>query len=212
MKNFFGLLMGIFAFFLVNEMQAQDMMNTKHYRSHFAFMSSLGFNAGVGKITYESHTMNNTIPLFNARQLFLYQFNPHISAGVELGVDIWKKTAFIPLALHFSVDFMDYRVTPHWYVNAGYAFKWYVSSQPEKMTRVIHGAKSGWHVNTGLGFKLYLKERLSLVLAADYKMQYTTIQYSVVKPNEVDYSLITTNRTKNVFYHFIGVRVGLLYW
>lgn len=212
MKKLLTVLM-MFTVLMAGAVQAQNMMNTKHYRSHFIYMTSLGFNSGVGKLHFENRTLQNKILQFNVNQMVAYQFNPYVSLGIELGVDIWKRTAFVPLTANLMVSFMDGVATPIWYVNAGYAFKWYVSSQPEKMDRVIHGAKDGWHVNTGFGARVQILPRLHLLLAADYKMQYTTLQYSVTDPTATfDYSLITTNRSVNKFYHFIGVKVGLLYW
>ena len=188
------------------------MQNTKHYRSHFAYMTTAGFNSGVGTLHFENRKLQNKIPVFSVNQLVAYQFNPYVSLGIELGLDIWKHTAFIPLTGNLTVEFIDRVATPLWYVNAGYAFKWYVSSQPEKMTYVIHGAKPGLHLNTGIGAKVQIKERLHLFLAADYKVQHTTLQYSVYNPAEEDYSAITTNRTDKKFYHFVGLRIGFMYW
>ena len=192
---------------------AQTMQNTKHYRSHFAYMTTAGFNSGVGTLHYVGRKMQNKIPVFSVNQLVAYQFNPYVSLGIELGLNVWKHTAFIPLTANLTVEFIDRVATPLWYMNAGYAFKWYVSSQPEKMTHVIHGAKPGLHLNTGLGAKIQIKERLHLFIAADYKVQHSTLQYSVVNPDELhDYSSITTNQTEKKFYHFIGLRIGFMYW
>lgn len=203
-------MMGLLA---ATTVDAQTMMDTKHYRSHFAYMTTIGYNSGVGTLHFGGRKMQNKIPIFSVNQLVAYQFNPYVSLGVELGLDVWKHTAFIPLTANLTVEFLDRVATPLWYMNAGYAFKWYVSSKPEKMTYVIHGAKSGLHLNTGLGAKVQIKERLHLFIAADYKVQYTTLQYSEVSPGALyDYSTITTNRTEKKFYHFVGLRIGFMYW
>lgn len=212
MKKCVFFLMAFFLFSTVS-VDAQTMLNTKHYRSHFTYMTTGGFNSGIGTLHYGNRKMQNKIPVFSVNQLVAYQFNPYVSLGVELGLDVWKHTAFIPLTGNLIVNFLDRRATPLWYMNAGYAFKWYVSSKPEKMTHVIHGAKSGLHLNTGLGAKVQIKEKLHLFIAADYKVQYTTLQYSEVSATDLyDYSSITTNRTDKKFYHFIGLRIGFMYW
>lgn len=212
MKKCVFFLMAFFLFSTVS-VDAQTMLNTKHYRSHFTYMTTGGFNSGIGTLHYGNRKMQNKIPVFSVNQLVAYQFNPYVSLGVELGLDVWKHTAFIPLTGNLTVNFLDRRATPLWYMNAGYAFKWYVSSKPEKMTHVIHGAKSGLHLNTGLGAKVQIKEKLHLFIAADYKVQYTTLQYSEVSATDLyDYSSITTNRTDKKFYHFIGLRIGFMYW
>ena len=212
MKKLAGILMVVFLFAATISLEAQTMLNTKHYRSHFTYMTTAGFNSGVGTLHFGNRKLENKIPIFSVNQLVAYQFNPHVSLGIELGLDVWKRTAFIPLTGNLIVEFIDRKATPLWYMNAGYAFKWYVSSQPEKMTRVIHGAKPGLHLNTGIGAKVQIKEQLHLFIAADYKVQHTTLQYSVYGPMEQDYSAITTNRTEKKFYHFVGVRIGFMYW
>lgn len=194
--------------------QAQNNRMKRSKDSKFVYMTSLGFNSGVGTLKFKDDTreLDNKIFIFNINQLLAYQFNPYVTSGISLGIDIWKKTAFIPLTANLSIDFMDYFVSPHWYLNAGYAFKWYMTSKPEIMDRVIQGGKPGWHINTGIGAKVKMSNKLALLIAAEYRMQNTTIQYSVTAPQEVDYSLITTNRTQNMFYHFVGIKIGLWYW
>ena len=206
----FVMLLSLFTAPVVN---AQTMQNTKHYRSHFAYQTGLAFNAGVGQLKFENRQLPNKLPNFCIDQVIAYQFNPYFTLGVDLGLNIWKKTAFIPVGLHLSVDFMDYIVSPHWYANGGYSFKWYVSSKPEKMTKVIYGAEPGWYANTGLGVKIRLKDQIHLVVAADYKMQYSSLQYSVTDYTaDFDYSQVWTNRSKKLCYHFVGVKFALLYW
>jgi hypothetical protein len=213
MKKIAGILAFVCLVLTSTALFGQNMQNTKHYRSHFVYMTTGGFNSGVGTLHYGNSKMQNKIPMFSVNQMIGYQFNPYVSLGVELGLDVWKHTAFIPVAANLTVEFMDRVATPLWYMNAGYAFKWYVSSKPEKMTHVIHGAKPGLHLNTGIGAKVQIKEKLHLFIAADYKVQHTTLQYSVVNPGDLyDYSSITTNRTDKKFYHFIGLRIGFMYW
>ena len=197
----------------ISLLSGQNMMHTKHYNSHFVYQTSLSFNAGVGELEFGNRHLSNKLPNYCIDQIIAYEFNPYVELGVDLGVNIWKKTAFIPLAVHLGVNFMDYTVSPHWYLNGGYSFKWYASMKPEKMTQVIYGAKPGWYVNSGLGVKLRLKNQVCMIFAADYKMQYSTIQYSETESEiEYDYSSVITNRTKNLFYHFVGVKIGVLYW
>ena len=212
-KNFDCFILIFVLMFSSLGLSAQKMMHTRHYRPHFVYATSIGFNAGVGKIKYEHHTLVNKVPLFNVNQLLAYQFNPYLTAGVELGLDIWKKTAFIPVMANLTLDFMDQKIIPTWYVNMGYAFKWYMPPKPEKMTGVIQGAKSGIHFNTGLGLKMKIKEQILLLVAADYKLQSTSIQYTVEELGQnYDYSQVITNRTEKALYHFVGVKVAIVYW
>ncbi|MCK9339241.1 MAG: hypothetical protein M0P38_04540 [Bacteroidales bacterium] len=197
---------------MIPSAQSQNIKTKRTKESKFVYMTSLGFNAGVGILKFENRQIDNRIMVFNVNQLLAYQFNPYVTSGIGLGVDVWKKTAFIPLTANLSINFMDHFVTPHWYVNVGYAFKWYVSSKPEVMERVIQGATPGWHLNSGFGAKIKIKDNLALMIAADYRMQNTTLKYSVSTNYDYDYSLVTTNRTVNKYYHFVGVKIGLWYW
>ena len=78
-------------------------------------------------------------------------------------------------------------------------------------TRVIQGAKAGPVAETGLGVNIRLNEKVAILFMATYKMQYSSIKYSVLDPNEPDNSEYFTNSEKNNFYHFGGVKIGVLY-
>jgi hypothetical protein len=213
MKNRIFILGLLFWFTAMGSLQAQSMQNTKHYRSHFLYQTGISVNTGVGEINFAGRHLKNKLFSFGVDQVIAYQFNPHFDLGVDLGLNIWKRTAFIPVGLHMAVDFMKTNVTPMWYLNGGYSFKWYVSSKPEKMTHVIYGAKPGWYINSGIGVKVQVRDQVYLSFAADYKMQYSSLQYYEDEHNtDFDYSSVTTNRIKNHFYHFVGVKIAVHYW
>ncbi|HRR04983.1 MAG TPA: hypothetical protein P5215_06900, partial [Bacteroidales bacterium] len=75
-----------------------------------------------------------------------------------------------------------------------------------------HAATTGFHAETGLGVKVKIKENLEFLLAAHYKLQQSDLKYSVIDPNVTNYPSISTNRSKNMLYHFVGLKVGVLYW
>lgn len=179
--------------------------------SKFVYQTSFGFSNGLGKIQFDDRSITNNIPTFKVQQLLAYQFNNYIIAGVGGGLDIWKKSAFIPLYANLSVNFINRNVTPHWYLNVGYAFKWYVSTRPDPMTLVIHGAAPGPYGETGLGIKIRMSDRLSFIITANYMAYYSQINYSVVEPDEIDFSKYATNRSMKTFYHFVGLKVGVMY-
>ena len=174
----------------------------------FIYMTSFGYATGLGQIELENKTVQNKNFNVSVNQLLGYQFNPYFQMGLGAGFDIWKHTAFIPVYLNLTVNFTDTRIEPLFYLNAGYSFKWYVSSVPEPMDRVVHGTKSGPTGESGIGMRINLNEKLSIVLAACYKVQYTDIRYTILKPDEQDHSAFSTNARKDVLYHFAGVRLG----
>lgn len=183
--------------------------------SRFVYMTSVSILSGVGELKFgNSKLPNNKNFIFGLHQLLAYQFNPYVITGLGAGVDLWKKTAFIPIYAHLGVNFLDRPFSPHWYVNAGYAFKWYVSSEPERLTRVIHGASTGLQAESGLGVNIRMKDKLSFLILVHYKLQHSEIKYTpkndptVVNTNPKLY----TTHSQKMFYHFVGLKVGILYW
>lgn len=174
----------------------------------FIYMTSVGYATGLGQIELENKTVQNRNFNISVNQLLGYQFNSYFQMGIGAGFDFWRHTAFIPVYLNFTVNFTDTKIEPLFYLNAGYSFKWYVSSIPEKMDRVVHGTKTGPMGESGIGMRINLNERLSIVLAACYKLQYTDIRYTILQPDEQDFSAYSTNARKDAFYHFAGVRLG----
>lgn len=177
----------------------------------FIYMTSVGYATGLGQIELETKTVQNKNFNISVNQLLGYQFNPYFQMGLVAGFDFWRYTAFIPVALNLTVNFTDTKIQPLFYANMGYSFKWYVSSSPEKMDRVIHGTKTGPMGEAGLGIRLNLTDRLSIIIAACYKNQYTDIRYTIPKPDEQDFSAYSTNARKDALYHFAGVKLGIMY-
>ena len=199
----------LIAMLFCTSLLAQNRRTTPEKR--FIYMTSVGYATGVGQIVLEQQTVHNRNFDISVNQLLGYQFNPYFQLGLGAGFDFWKHTAFIPIYLNITVNFTDTKFVPLFYTNLGYSFKWYVSSMPEKMDRVVHGTKRGPMGEAGLGMKININEKLGIVLAACYKVQYTDIRYTILQPGEQDFSAYSTNRTKNVLYHYAGVRLGLQY-
>lgn len=192
---------------------AQEERNKFHNKkdSKFVFMTTIGAAGGAGSIKIPNRELPNRLFAIQVNQLLAYQFNPNFFMGVNLGIDFWRYTAFIPLTLNLSVNFTKTRVSPHWFVNMGYSFKWYMNQKPELTTRVIMGTKNGPVVETGLGVNIRVSEKVSLLILATYKMQHSNIQYSELKPDEPDNSEYFTNSEINHHFHFGGVKFGILY-
>lgn len=180
--------------------------------SRFVYMTSIGASSGVGNIELPDRTLSNRLYMIKINQLIDYQFNSNFFMGVSLGIDIWPRTAFIPIGLNLSTNFTRKRVAPHWFMNAGYSFKWYVEPKPENNTRVIHGAKPGPYVESGLGIKIQLAKKVTMFIMAEYKMQHSSIKYSVLEPNQPDNSEYFTNSEQKHHYHFVGAKIGVMYW
>jgi len=179
--------------------------------SKFVYATSLGFNSGLGNIRIPNKTVPVRMAEFFLQQLLAYQFNNYVYTGIGAGITIWKRTAFIPIYAALHINFMDRKVTPHWYCNIGYSFKWYMKTEPEALTRVIHGATTGIYGESGFGVKVKVSDKFSVLAVANYMLQQSSIRYSVIEPNEPDFSAYATNRSQTALYHFVGFKVGFLY-
>ena len=200
----------LFVALTVGQLHAQSMKSNTIRR--FIYQSSLGYANGIGKINYDTDKeIINTIPTFRVQQHLFYQFNHYFSLGVGVGVDIWRKNAFIPLFGTFNVNFLKKRVIPHLYLIGGYAFKWYVTSKPDLVHRLLHATRPGPYAEGGVGLKLRMNDRLSILIDLGYLFFYSQINYSVKMETHPDNSTITTNRNESVPYHFAGVKFGLIY-
>mgnify|MGYP003325970269 CR=1 FL=1 len=227
MKRTLTLFLAIILFASITDVQAQR--NRIPQESKFVFMTSLAYATGAGDIqlaNFDCHeallpptldasqvlkTVRNKNFNVNVEQLIGYQFNNYFYMGVGTGIDFWQHTAFVPLYLNLSVNMMQTRVAPTAFLNLGWGFKWYISSRPEVATRVIHGTNQGPMGEAGLGLRIQLSDKGSLLIAGTYKLQYSKIRYSIVRDGEDDFSANLTNSIQPAFYHFGGVKVGIIY-
>ena len=172
---------------------------------HFVYQSSLSLGYGMGKNTYGNETVSNGNFSFEIQQLIAYQFSNYIFTGVGAGLDFWfyekKVSTFIPIFANATVKFIDKKTAPFFFTNIGYAFKW--QSEKKLEENVFYGTKAGIYFQTGLGINLKFSEKVSLLFSAYYKMQQSAIQYRE--------SELLLTQTKSQLFHFIGVRIGVLY-
>jgi len=172
---------------------------------HFVYQTSFSLGYGVGKNYYGSDTVSNNNISFEIQQLIAYQFNNYFFTGVGAGLDFWfyekKVSTFIPIFANATVKFLDKKTAPFLFVNLGYAFKW--QSEKKLEENVFFGTKAGLYFQSGLGVNLKFSDKVSLLLSAYYKMQQSAIQYRE--------SELLLAQTKNQLFHFIGVRISVLY-
>ena len=172
---------------------------------HFVYQSSLSLAYGTGTISTGVKTTTNSNLSFEVQQVLAYQFNNYFFAGAGAGLDFWfcdKKTApFIPIFATATVKFIDKKTAPFIFANLGYAFKWQVTKKAED--DIFFGTKAGICIQSGIGVNLKFSEKISLLLSAYYKLQQSAVQY-----RETDLLLA---ETKNQIFHFIGVKIAVLY-
>ncbi len=176
--------------------------------SRFVYVTNLQMLSGIGSLEFDNRSNINNSANFGIQQVFAYQFNNHFFMGVGTGLSIWKKSTFIPLFMNLSVSFIDRRVTPHWNLNAGYSFKWYTDSRPDK-NRLRHGTTPGLFGETGLGIKFNAKETLAILFMVNYSIQHSYVEYSDELQADESYAALYGNASAPLFYQFIGVKLGI---
>jgi hypothetical protein len=184
--------------------------NQKTKTSKFVYATHFGFSTGIGTLAFDERHWDNSLNLFKIQQFLAYQFNNYITFGISGGIDIWKKTAFIPLSLSLNVNFIDRKLVPFWFLNTGYSFKWYGSQRPDAMQRVIYGSTAGLYGETGIGMKINMNEKIAFLISANYTVQQSSIKYSR-EGTEGSFSLLYTNSQQRMLYHFLGLKLGILY-
>ena len=193
----------LFAFCLSHTCFAQQPLPKNPAR--FVYQSSLSLAYGVGNNFIEKDTVPNNNFSFEIQQLLAYQFNPYFFTGLGAGLDFWfydkKVSAFIPIFANATLRFTDKKMSPFLFANLGYAFKWLVEKKVEE--NVFYGSKAGIYFQTGLGLNITFSEKLSLLFSAYYKLQQSAIQFRE--------SELLLSQTPNQLFHFVGIRIGLLY-
>jgi hypothetical protein len=171
----------------------------------FVYQSSLSIAYGVGKINTDFNTLPNQNLSFEIQQVIAYQFNNYFFTGIGAGLDFWfcdkKVSTFIPIFANATVKFLDKKTAPFAYANLGYAFKWQAEKKAEE--NVFYGTKAGIYLQSGVGLNLKFSEKISLLFSAYYKMQQSTVQYRE--------SELLLAETKNQLFHFVGIKIGVLY-
>jgi len=197
---------GLMVFFLfsIHLCSAQGKKAPKD-SPHFVYQSSLSIAYGLGKISTGSDKVANNNFSFEIQQVVAYQFNNYFFTGIGTGLDFWfceKKTSlFIPIYANATVKFIDKKTAPFLFANLGYAFKWQIEKKKED--DIFYGTKAGVYFQSGIGLNLKFSEKLSLLLSAYYKMQQSAVQYRE--------SELLLAETKSQLFHFIGIKIAILY-
>jgi len=183
---------------------AQGIMVPKD-APRFVYPTSLSLAYGMGSIYTGFDTQPNGNLSFEIQQILAYQFNNRFFTGVGAGLDFWfydkKVSTFIPIFANATLKFMNNKTAPFIFASLGYGFKWQVEKKVEDF--VFLGTKAGIHFQTGIGLNIKFSEKLSFLFSPYYKMQQSAVQY-----RESDLLLAETS---NQLFHFIGIKIGLLY-
>jgi hypothetical protein len=172
---------------------------------HFVFQSSFSLSYGMGKISTGLDTGANRNISFEIQQIIAYQFNNYFFTGIGTGLDFWfcdkKISPFVPIYANITAKFIDKKTAPFVFANIGYAFKWQIAKKAEE--NIFYGTKAGIYFQSGVGLNLKFSEKISFLISAYYKLQQSAVQYRETE--------LLLAETKNQLFHFIGVKIAVLY-
>ena len=183
---------------------AQGLQSPKD-SPRFVYPTSVALSYGLGNNYNGFTTFPNQNLSVEIQQVIAYQFNNYFFTGMGAGLDFWiynkKLSTFIPMFANITAKLMDKKTSPFVFANVGYAFKWHTTKKNDE--DFFYGSKNGIHFQGGLGLNLKFSEKISLLFSAYYKMQQSAVQY---RENEFLFP-----ETKNQLFHFVGIKIGVLY-
>jgi hypothetical protein len=95
-----------------------------------------------------------------------YHFNRYVNLGIGTGLDPYESGLIIPWYVDFRGDLWQRKLTPTYYVQAGYGFTavngWQVS---QMRAGIMLSAGAGWKINTS--------RKAEWMITLGYKMQHT---------------------------------------
>lgn len=107
-----------------------------------------------------------------------YQVNRYLKIGAGAGIDHYNDYShtFIPVFGRISGDIVKYRVTPVYFVDAGYSFLIEKDEYSSGIQEVR--SKGGLMVHGGLGLKFYTATRVSFSILVGFKVQHSEREYA----------------------------------
>ncbi|MFC2123879.1 hypothetical protein ACFLU5_03625 [Bacteroidota bacterium] len=105
-----------------------------------------------------------------AQTTFGYGFNQYIKTGIGAGFDQYDGTYTLPVFMSIRGDILNKKVSPVYFVNAGYAAAWGDNSDWQSWADV----EGGKMFDGGLGIRVASIDGYNLLLSLGYKVQKTT--------------------------------------
>lgn len=121
-----------------------------HYQKEKGSWHEFYFGLMTGKAgEYSSNENHISLELING-----YRFNRFLGLGLGTGYQSYTGIDAVPVFLSITGDILTDRITPYYFINAGYGFGIDRSDEWENYTKV----KGGLMYNPGIGFKFRLKK------------------------------------------------------
>ena len=209
--------------FIISLFTSNIMAQPQSSRKSFGptFITSPSFVNGIHHVTYDGNKVpSSSISIVGLSQFMGFQFSPYFMLGLGVSFDYWTKpkNAFVPIYLDLRFNFMDHNISPHMYLNLGYASQWSVDSKTYSAyginsdRYVLHGAKSGLMFESGIGVKAHASYSNAIILTFTAKVLESAIKYnngeSTSGGTQAKY---LANTYENNWYVFIGVKAGIVF-
>ncbi|MBO4282214.1 MAG: hypothetical protein J5873_03365 [Bacteroidales bacterium] len=222
---FVSLLAAFAFFFRITPTQAQRIPpTTKNWGPTFitnpVFLQGFGNIHITNKESGIARDFKNSISVAGVSQTVGYQFSPAIIAGVGVGFEYWTscRNAFVPIYADLRVNIGDAPIAPQWYLNVGYANRWYIDSKPyvsdklgNSKTYVIHGDKSGLMAETGIGVKAQVSQEVAIVLSGIFKMQESSVKFYEGDEELTNMKPLLVNTSEHNWYTFAGIKASIIF-
>lgn len=190
------------------------------------FITSPVFMQGFGNIHITNkesgfaRDFKNNLSIAGVSQVVGYQFSPAIIAGIGVGFEYWTscRNAFVPIYADLRVNIGTSPIAPQWYLNVGYANRWYIDSKPyisdklgNSKTYLIHGDRSGIMAETGIGVKAQVSKNVAIVLAGSFKMQESSVKFYEGDEELTNMKPLLVNTSEHNWYTFAGIKASIIF-
>ena len=143
------------------------------FRDHgFVNHTELGILTGIGNVlSYSSigRSYMNDVTGFSFSTVNGWLINPYVSVGIGIGVEKLSADYCMPLYLETRFFVLKKMVTPFFYTQMGYTWRW---------NRGMSGADwAGLMVSAGAGAACHIKGSASVFFSIGYKIQQIKLDY-----------------------------------
>ena len=188
----------------------RDTSGTPTYMKKRRFFNTVEFRPGLNNIglrLVRGYKFNQ----FASLGLGIGLDGVYMGSGVSFGKDIYNNKninngLYIPLYLQLSGDLLKKRITPYYFIEAGYAFHPQNPFVAKNSTDKSWGGPIG---SAGMGVKFHSKGRLSMAvnLNATYRSDFSrsTFTYTDINGNIISN---TTNNFKGKIFGSLGLVIG----
>lgn len=177
----------------IEKIQKEEVVSKRKSKPDPALSKQKGFSSieeiGASLIMYEKDSK----PLFALHSINGYQFNPHLFAGVGVGIEADEITAIIPLYAELRACVSKARTTPYFAAGGGYGLMYINQGKNE-------GGPMG-HVLAGL--KVALGPKAAFNVSAGYRI--FQMEQMGVKYNKVLNKYVPANVTYNSSNLFLRI-------